>query len=102
MEIGTTEEVLKPFYPVVIIPGLCSSGLKVEAGYNKWVDKRIWLSVKRMGRERCRIRNTDKLKRSFLDPKNPPVTSGFMYLREGSLFNRVWIKYYFIFDVPKK
>lgn len=90
-----------PHFPVVIVPGLCSSGLIVQAGYNKWVDKRIWLSVKRMGKERCRFGTTNKLKRSFLDPSNPPITSGFMFIRGGIILKK-WEKYYFNFDVPKK
>ena len=84
-----------PHYPVVIIPGLCSSALKVEAGYDKWINKRVWLSIKRMGLEKFRIGNKDKNK--FIDPQKPLFTSGFLSLRSGLIFKK-WKKYYFLFD----
>jgi hypothetical protein len=32
--------------PIVLIPGLASTGLKVEEGHSEWVNQRIWLSLR--------------------------------------------------------
>lgn len=74
--------------------------MQVEAGYYKWVGKRIWLSVKRMGKERLRLINTSKV-RSYIDPSHPPITAGFLYVRTGKIFHK-WEKKWFFFDAFRK
>jgi hypothetical protein len=90
----------EPCFPIVIIPGLCSSALQVEAGYDKWLNKRVWLSIKRMGLEKIRLRN-NKNKQKFVDPEKPLFTPGFMTLRMGKLFKK-WIPFYFFFEPSLK
>jgi hypothetical protein len=34
-----------PKYPIVLVPGLASTALKVEEGHPEWVNQRIWLSL---------------------------------------------------------
>ena len=42
-----------PKRPVIIVPGLCSSCLKVtESPFEAWVGKRIWLSMSSIGFEK--------------------------------------------------
>jgi hypothetical protein len=38
-----------PHYPVIIVPGLASSGLVLEAGNQAWLFERVWLSIAKLG-----------------------------------------------------
>ena len=56
----------RPHHPVLIVPGMCSSGLRCEAGYAKWHDSRIWLSLNKMGFQLLADRVARQTKRAFL------------------------------------
>ena len=44
------ENVLVPHHPILLVPGLMSSSLRViESPYPSWVNKRVWLSVRSIG-----------------------------------------------------
>lgn len=43
------EEGIVPTLPILLIPGFASSSLKVEQGYKKWENKRIWISLHKLG-----------------------------------------------------
>jgi hypothetical protein len=60
-----------PHHPVLIVPGMCSSGLRCEAGYGKWHDSRIWLSLQKMGFQMLADRVARQTKRTFIfsDPR---------------------------------
>eukprot|EP01094_Clydonella_sp_ATCC50884_P000651 TRINITY_DN10497_c0_g1_i1.p1 TRINITY_DN10497_c0_g1~~TRINITY_DN10497_c0_g1_i1.p1 ORF type:complete len:225 (+),score=35.53 TRINITY_DN10497_c0_g1_i1:43-675(+) len=66
-----------PAHPVLIVPGLCSSGLECQAGYVPWVNERIWLSLNKMGFQQVKDRFARRARKTFalVDPfnANPPI-----------------------------
>eukprot|EP01119_Soliformovum_irregulare_P025709 TRINITY_DN9597_c0_g1_i3.p1 TRINITY_DN9597_c0_g1~~TRINITY_DN9597_c0_g1_i3.p1 ORF type:complete len:451 (+),score=106.59 TRINITY_DN9597_c0_g1_i3:83-1435(+) len=43
------EEGIVPTLPILLVPGFASSSLKVEQGYKRWENKRIWISLHKLG-----------------------------------------------------